>query len=191
MPLPLPELPYSTAALLPDVSAAALQQHLALHRQQVEAVNAALAGTPLQDLPLETLLERVQGQLYRQLVEIRAHDLYWQGLRARGGGVPGGRLGAAITQHFGSVEALQAAFAQAAARLSGPGWVWLLQRADGPLAVLATAAGVSPDSGSDRVLLACDLWEHAYWLDHPGAPEAALQAFWHHVNWDFAASRLR
>ncbi len=191
MPLPSPELPYSTAALVPEVSADALAQHLQLHRQCVDAINAATAGTSLADAPLEELLAQCQGRLFELAATAWNHDIHWQSLRARGGGEPGGRLGSEIARQFGNTKRLRAEFARAAGRLDGPGWLWLVQRQDATLAVIATAACTTPATGSDQALLACDLWEHAYWLDHPDDRDACLEGFWRHVNWDFAASRMR
>ena len=45
-------------------------------------------------------------------------------------------------------------------------------------------AGVTP-------LLVCDLWEHAYYLDHQNDRKGFLEAWFDALpNWDFAASQL-
>lgn len=72
----------------------------------------------------------------------------------------------------------------------GSGWVWLVQRPDGALAVVATPNASTPLTGPDIPLLACDIWEHAYYLDYQQDRARYLDAFWKLVNWDFVASRL-
>ena len=48
-------------------------------------------------------------------------------------------------------------------------------------AALLGAEGLTP-------LLVCDMWEHAYYLDH--ARQDYLAAWWKLINWDFAARQL-
>lgn len=43
-----------------------------------------------------------------------------------------------------------------------------------------------------RVLLTCDVWEHAYYLDHKNKRPDFLKAFLGQlIDWDFALARLR
>ncbi len=40
-------------------------------------------------------------------------------------------------------------------------------------------------------LLVCDLWEHAYYLDHQNKRRAFLEGFFSQLaNWEFAAKRF-
>jgi Fe-Mn family superoxide dismutase len=73
----------------------------------------------------------------------------------------------------------------------GSGWVWLVQRPDATLALLATVNAGSPLTGEDTPLLACDLWEHAYYIDYRGDRARYLEAFWKLVNWEFVAANMR
>src|SRR5690606_2759031 len=78
----------------------------------------------------------------------------------------------------------------AAGRLSGPGWAWLVRRRDGRLAILATPHSATPLAGSDTPLLACCLWPHAL----PGTGGDALQrylaAYWALLDWSVVEARL-
>ncbi|MFT4247700.1 MAG: Fe-Mn family superoxide dismutase [Pseudomonas sp.] len=192
MPIELPALPYALSALEPHLSAATLDSHHGqYHRQCVEELNARIEGSEFAELPLEDIVRRAQGSLFDAAAQVWNHDFYWQCLRARGGGDPAGALAGKIAQAFGDAAHLRQEFNRVALALFGSGWVWLVQRPDGTLALVSTPHSGTPLTGGDTPLLACDVWEHAYYLDHQNARAAYLEAFWKVVNWDFVASRLQ
>lgn len=192
MPIDAIALPYARTALEPHLSGATVDSHHGqIQQQYLEQLNARIANTALADVPLEQIVRRAQGSVFELAAQVWNHDFYWRGLRARGGGEPTGALAAKLAQTFGDFTQFREAFQQAALNLPGPGWTWLVQRADGTLAVLTTTLAATPLTGSDIPLLACDLWEHAYWLDHHDDRERYLETFWKLVNWDAVAARLR
>ena len=192
MPLEVATLPYSYSALAPGISRTALElHHKQVQLQCLEQLNARIAATPLAELSLEQLIQRSQGRTFELAVETWNHQFFWSCLRPHGGGEPEGALAEAIQRDFGGSAGLRAAVSQQASNLPGSGWVWLVQRPDRRLAVVATPGAGTPLTGRDKPLLAIDLWEHAYWQDHQAAREAWLEVFWSLVNWDFAAKQLR
>ena len=192
MAIELAPLPYDRAALAPHLSAETLDQHHGQHqRALVERLNAQIAGSEFADLPLQDLVRRTQGRLFQHAAEVWNHEFYWRGLRPRGGGEPGGELAERIAKSFGDVARFKAEFARMALAVFGSGWVWLVQRPDATLALLATVNAGSPLTGEDLPLLACDLWEHAYYIDYRGDRARYLEAFWKLVNWEFVAANLR
>ncbi|QNH20815.1 superoxide dismutase [Xanthomonas sp. GW] len=192
MAIELAPLPYDRAALAPHLSAETLDQHHGQHqRALVERLNAQIAGSEFADLPLQELVRRTQGRLFQHAAEVWNHEFYWRGLRPRGGGEPGGELAERIAKSFGDVARFKAEFARMALAVFGSGWVWLVQRPDATLALLATVNAGSPLTGEDLPLLACDLWEHAYYIDYRGDRARYLEAFWKLVNWEFVAANLR
>ena len=73
----------------------------------------------------------------------------------------------------------------------GSGWAWLVQNADGGLAIEAGHDADNPLVHDKRPILTCDVWEHAYYLDYQNRRPDFVQAFLDHlVNWDFAAANL-
>jgi Fe-Mn family superoxide dismutase len=42
----------------------------------------------------------------------------------------------------------------------------------------------------DRAFLACDVWEHAYYIDYRNDRARYLDAFWNIVNWKFVEENL-
>lgn len=162
MTIELAPLPYDRAALAPHLSAETLDQHHGQHqRALVERLNAQIAGSEFADLPLQDLVRRAQGRLFQHAAEVWNHEFYWRGLRPRGGGEPVGDLAERIARSFGDVARFKAEFERLALAVFGSGWVWLVQRPDATLALLATVNAGSPLTGDDLPLLACDLWEHA------------------------------
>ncbi|MCC4594738.1 superoxide dismutase [Xanthomonas campestris pv. phormiicola] len=192
MAIELAPLPYDRAALAPHLSAETLDQHHGHYqRALVERLNAQIAGSEFADLPLQDLVRRTQGRLFQHAAEVWNHEFYWRGLRPRGGGEPGGELAERIARSFGDVARFKAEFARVALAVFGSGWVWLVQRPDATLALLATVNAGSPLTGEDLPLLACDLWEHAYYIDYRGDRARYLDAFWKLVNWEFVAANMR
>ncbi|MBN6101074.1 superoxide dismutase [Xanthomonas sp. CFBP 8703] len=192
MAIELAPLPYDRAALAPHLSAETVDQHHGRHqRALVERLNAQIAGSEFADLPLQDLVRRSQGRLFQHAAEVWNHEFYWRGLRPRGGGEPGGELAERIARSFGDVARFKAEFERMALAVFGSGWVWLVQRPDATLALLATVNAGSPLTGEDLPLLACDLWEHAYYIDYRGDRARYLEAFWKLVNWEFVAANMR
>ena len=106
-----------------------------------------------------------------------------------GGGQPAGRLLEMLVQSFGSVDEFKTAFVNAGVGQFGSGWVWLVEE-DKKLKIVATSNADSPMVHGKKVLLTCDVWEHAYYLDYQNRRKDFLQAFVDHlVNWDFAAKQ--
>jgi Fe-Mn family superoxide dismutase len=96
---------------------------------------------------------------------------------------------AAINRGFGSLEAMQTQFNQAATARFGSGWAWLIRKADGTLAITSTANQENPlmdlagiEAGTP--LLGLDVWEHAYYLNYQNRRPEYIKAWWPLVNWN-------
>ncbi len=192
MPVELPELPYSRTALQPHISAETLDlHHGGHHRAYVDKVNAAIAGTEMEALPLEDIVRSSQGSLFEAAAQAWNHAFYWQCLHPRAAGEPHGALAERINRQYGDVQKLRDEFNRAALAVFGSGWAWLVQHPDGRLAVVTTRNANTPLTGNSTPLLACDVWEHAYYTDYQNERARYLEAFWKVVNWDFVSSQLR
>ncbi len=189
-----PALPHAHDALEPQLSAPALAAHRQQHLALVEALNRQVADTRFQTMPLPDIVRQASGTLYELAAEVWNHEFFWSCLRPpveTGANAPEpGSLATAIDDTFGSIDGLREQFNSLALALPGSGWIWLVQRRHGPLALVATRNAGNPLTGTDTPLLACDVWEHAYYIDHPGRREAWLDAFWPLVDWPVVASRL-
>lgn len=192
MPIDLPPLPHPPGALEPHLSSATL---LAMHGGvlggSVEVVNALLPGSGLDGLPLDEIVRRARGRLFDHAAQAWNTGFYLAALSPRGGGDPGGRLGELLGRQYGDVGRFRDEFGRMALALNGSGWAWLVQRADGTPGITTTHGAATPLAGTDRPLLACNLWEHAWYLDRQDDRAAYLEAFWKVVDWNTVAGRLR
>ncbi|GAB3507913.1 superoxide dismutase [Pseudoxanthomonas daejeonensis] len=192
MAIELPALPYARDALEPHISAATLDlHHGAHHRAHVEEAARLLEGSGLAGLPLEEVVRRARGRLAEHAAQAWNHGFYWACLSPRGGGEPGDALAGLLARQYGDVSRFREEFTRMALGLFGSGWVWLVQRADGNPGIVATRGAATPLTGADTPLLACDVWEHAYYLDRQNRRAEYLEAFWKVVDWDAVAKRLR
>jgi Fe-Mn family superoxide dismutase len=191
MAIELPPLPYARDALAPHISAETLDYHYGKHHQAyVTNLNNLIKGTENESLDLETIIKKSQGGVFNNAAQIWNHTFYWSSLSPRGGGEPSGKLADAITKSFGSFSQFKEEFSKTAVGTFGSGWAWLVQRADGGLGLVSTSNAATPITGSDRPLLTCDVWEHAYYIDYRNARPKYVEAFWNLANWEFAASQL-
>ena len=184
-------LPYEANALEPIVSAQTLGFHHGKHLQgYVNNLNAAIAGTPFEEMPLEEIVKKATGGMLNNAGQILNHNLYFlQFQKPVAGNRPVGKLAAAIDAQFGSFEAFQKEFVQTGATLFGSGWVWLSADADGKLVITQEPNAANPVQKGLTPLLTFDVWEHAYYLDYQNRRPDHLNALWDLVNWKVIEGR--
>ena len=191
MAIELPALPYDRTALEPHISAETIDYHYSKHHQTyVTNLNNLIAGTEFENADLESIVRKAQGGLFNNAAQVWNHTFYWNCLKPNGGGAPTGKLAEAIDAAFGSFDAFKAEFTKTAIATFGSGWAWLVQRADGSLALVSTSNAATPLTGTDKPLLTCDVWEHAYYVDYRNARPKYVEAFWNLVNWDFVSAQM-
>ena len=191
MAIELPPLPYDRTALQPHISAETIDFHFGKHHQTyVTNLNNQIKGTEFENLPLEEIIRKSSGGMFNNAAQIWNHSFYWNCLAPDAGGEPSGKLADAINKAFGSFAKFKEEFTKTSVGTFGSGWGWLVQRPDGSLALASTSNAGTPLTGSDRALLTCDVWEHAYYIDYRNARPKYLEAFWNLVNWKFVESQL-
>ena len=178
-------LPYEANALEPIISAQTIGFHHGKHLQgYVNNLNAAIAGTPFEEMPLEEIVKKATGGMLNNAGQILNHNLYFLQFAApKANNRPAGKLAAAIDAQFGSFEAFQKEFVQTGATLFGSGWVWLSADADGKLVITQEPNAANPVQKGLTPLLTFDVWEHAYYLDYQNRRPDHLNALWDIVNW--------
>lgn len=192
MAIELPALPYARDALAPHISAETIDYHYGKHHQTyVTNLNNQIKGTEFETAALEDIVRRSTGGMFNNAAQVWNHTFYWHCLKPGGGGEPSGRIGDAIKAAFGSFAAFKEEFTKVALGTFGSGWAWLVQRADGTLALVSTSNAATPLTTTDRALLTCDVWEHAYYVDYRNARAKYVEAFWNLVDWEFVAAQMR
>jgi Fe-Mn family superoxide dismutase len=187
----LPPLPYATDALQPHISKETLEFHHGKHHNTyVVNLNNLIKGTEFEALGLEDIVRKSSGGVFNNAAQIWNHTFYWNSLKPNGGGEPTGALAEAITKKWGSFAAFKEAFTKSAIGNFGSSWTWLVKKADGSLDIVNTSNAATPITGTDRPLVTCDLWEHAYYIDYRNRRPDYLGGWWSLVNWDFAAKNF-
>jgi Fe-Mn family superoxide dismutase len=158
------------------------------HKGYVDKVNTLLPGTEFEDASLEELVANATGTLFNNAAQVWNHNFFWNCLspqRKR----PGRELAQALDR-LGGLEAFQTQFDKAASNLFGSGWAWLVKGSGGALQIVTTSNANTPVREGQTPLLTCDMWEHAYYIDHRNDRGAYLKDFWPLVNWDFVSANL-
>jgi Fe-Mn family superoxide dismutase len=187
----LPALPYALDALAPHISKETLEFHYGKHHQTyVTNLNNLIKGTEFESASLEDIVRKSSGGVFNNAAQVWNHTFYWHCLAPNAGGQPSGALAAAIDAKWGSFDAFKDAFTKSAVGNFGSGWTWLVQKADGSLDIVNTSNAATPLTGSDKPLMTCDVWEHAYYVDYRNRRPDYMAAFWALVNWDFVAKNL-
>jgi Fe-Mn family superoxide dismutase len=193
----LPPLGYDYDALEPHIDAETMKiHHDKHHAAYVAKFNQAVAAAPgLEKKSIEEILksidsapEAVRKDLRNQGGGHANHSLFWQSLK-KGGGQPAGELAKAIDKTFGSFAKWQEQFGDAAGKVFGSGWAWLVWR-DKKLVIESTPNQDSPLLTAGVPLLGIDVWEHAYYLKYQNRRPEYVKAFQNVINWDFVSARF-
>jgi len=181
-----PKLPYAMNALEPFISRKTVEYHYGEHhRGYVSKLNSLVLGTWLENAPLAKVVEESSGALFENAAQVWNHNFYWQCMAPDGGGSPRGDLYRQITHAFGSFDGFRRLFSRTATEKFGAGWAWLVRTPEGSLEIQKTDNADNPLRRGDHALLACDIWEHAYYLDYQYDRSRYVDAFWNVVNWRF------
>jgi len=185
----LPPLPYARDALEPYMSGETLDYHYGKHHKgYVDKLNSLISGTEFGDASLEELVAESAGEIFNNAAQVWNHTFFWNCLSPRRQS-PGRDVSKAL-EALGGLESLQTQFDKAASGLFGSGWTWLVKDARGSLKIMTTSNANTPVREGHVALLTCDLWEHAYYIDHRNDRAAYLKSFWPLVNWEFVAANL-
>jgi Fe-Mn family superoxide dismutase len=191
MAFELPQLNYAYDALEPHIDAKTMEIHHSKHHNgYTNNLNAAIAGTELENEPIESIL----GNLDMANKAVRNngggfynHSLFWNIMSPLSKKELSGELNESILDAFGSFENFKSAFSKAAATQFGSGWAWLCVHKGGKVEVCSTPNQDNPlmsgVSCGGTPILGLDVWEHAYYLNYQNRRPDYIEAFFNVINW--------
>lgn len=103
---------------------------------------------------------------------------------------PSSELAEKIDRTFGSMDGFKEALTEKATGLFGSGWVWLSVDRDKKLHLNQAANANNPLRAGRIPLMACDVWEHAYYIDHRNDRKSFVEAWWKLIDWHFVSQNL-
>ena len=186
----LPKLPYDYNALAPYISEEQLKLHHDKHHQAyVNGANAIFTKID-ESMKNGTMLDvkAVTKELSFNIGGHMLHTTFWENMAPAGkggGGQPGGAVADLITKEFGSFEVFKKIFAMAATSTEGSGWAALAVHPciGRPLIMQIEKHNVNVFPNF-QILMALDVWEHAYYVDYKNDRAKFVENFWNIVNWD-------
>lgn len=198
-PFSLEPLPYDYDALEPVISGETMifhhDKHLAAY---VEKLNAALKPyKELQNMTLEQLLtkpldvpEAVKIEIKNNGGGVYNHQIYFRCMKPTEDFIPPeGPLMSAIESAFGSFDTFVTELTNAALRVFGSGYGWLVDN-NGVLEIKKTANQDTPLSSTVNPLLPIDVWEHAYYLQYQNRRMDYVNNWFSIINWDYVEQRF-
>ena len=166
----------------------------------VDNLNKAVAQAPdpIQKMTVEELLRNLDSIPENIRTTVRNngggqynHSFFWKLLKKNNGAQPSGDLAKAVDQTFGSYSTFQDKLSEAAIKLFGSGWAWLVLDGD-KLEITTTPnqdAVISRLTKKEHPIIGIDVWEHAYYLKYQNRRAEYVKAFWNVINWDYASEQ--
>jgi superoxide dismutase, Fe-Mn family len=192
----LPTLPFEAAALVPITGAETIHIHLEKHHQAyIDGANAILAPLEKRFVSAVDVIAFARDTdvtpLLEQAGQALNHAFFWTCQQAAGLSRPTGSLEIAINSVFTDFDSFIATALRLGKSRVGSGWIWLVSDRDGVVSLKVTEdAGTLLDDTSLVALLVCDIWEHAYYLDHMSDRATWIKGFFGQLaDWSMAQSR--
>lgn len=189
----LPKLPYETSKFGAWLSAESFEYHYGKHHKAyVDKLNELIEGKPEQKMTLEKIVETSDGKLFNNAAQAYNHTFFWHCLSPEKSELKSfSEISDAIADSFNGVDNFKKTFKQNAIDQFGSGWSWLVKKANGKIELYSTANAEDPLPKGDIPLLTCDVWEHAYYIDHRNDRAKFVDGFLEHINWQFVANNMK
>lgn len=178
---------------MPGISQKQIEVHLKLYAGYVKNANAMMAKIAelKQDSEKNALaLAEIVRRFPFEFNGMRLHELYFEALGGSGE-VTDGTLKDALAKQYGSCDAWLAEF-KAVGMMRGIGWTLLAYDAK---ASLFHNIWVNDHEvghlGDQRIVLAMDVWEHAFLVDYlPAQRPDYIAAFFQNLRWEMCENRF-
>jgi Fe-Mn family superoxide dismutase len=196
-PFSLPALPYAYNALEPFIDEQTMIIHHTKHHQ---AYVNKLNETPSTNIDFQVdditkckNIDQYSSPVIRNNLGGHVnHTLFWTLLKPNKESkpnIPSGKLAEAINKEFKSFDEFKKLFSEKAAKHFGSGWCWLIEQ-DGKLMITTTTNQDNPlmkvADQQGKIIMALDVWEHAYYLKYQNKRADYIANWWNVVNWEKA-----
>jgi len=192
------KLPYNYKDLEPLFDPINVEIHYSKHHLgYVNNLNKLIVATRFENLSLEDILKNLK--LSDTEIRFNAggfynHNFFWESIAPNMQGTePDGDLKNQIIANFGSFDNFRTQFTEAALKIEGSGWVWLISDKSGNLKIVTTTNNDSPlmknISAKGIPLLTLDMWEHSYYLKYQNRKREYVNTFFSMINWAEVTSR--
>ena len=187
---PLPFKPSRLSGLSERLLAGHYENNYGGAVRRLNAIEAELANLDWEAAP-GFLINGLKREALIAANSMMLHEAYFETLGGTGGG-PSGELAAALERDFGGVERWRREFvAMGKALAGGSGWALLTWSPRLGRLVNQWAADHAHALADGHVVLALDMYEHAYHLDFGAKAAAYVDAFMRNVAWERTAQRYR
>lgn len=194
-PFILPELPFGKDDFEPHFTAQTFEYHHGKHHNAyvTNLNNLIKDNKEMMDMDLEQIIlnsHNSNAAIFNNAAQIWNHSFFWHSITPKGGGKASGEILKQIEIDFGSFENFVTEFKQAAVSQFGSGWAWLVYK-DGKLHIIKTANAATPITEGFEPIIACDVWERAYYIDYRNRRPDYVSSFLDNmINWEFANLHL-
>ncbi len=170
------------------ISARTMDEHMKLYRGYVSKFNEVMdriKNLPEEEFrnanPTYSLFRGMKVDITRAIGGIKNHEIYFSNLGGSGG-TPSGSLLQQIEQDFGSFDRFMLELRATA--VAARGWAWVAWDYDFQrlLICLGDEQNVFPLWNAEPIL-AIDVFEHAFFMDHGANKGAYLDAFFRNLDW--------
>ena len=192
----LPKLDYPKNALAPIMSEETLDLHHGKHHQTyITNLNNFIKDTEMEKMSLNEIItysskDKSKIGIFNNASQHWNHIMFWKCMKPNGGGQMPKKLKDRIVADFGSEENFKKEFVQAGVTQFGSGWCWLSIN-NGKLFVSKTPNAENTLIQNMKPILACDVWEHSYYVDYKNRRPEYLENFFEKlINWEFVESQL-
>lgn len=193
----LPKLPYDYNALAPYISEEQLKLHHDKHHQKyvndannlIKNIDEATRSKDQIDYWITYgYVKALAKELSFNIGGHMLHSIFWDNMASAGkggGGTPTGAIADLINANFGSFEAFKKLFTATATSTEGSGWAVL---ATHPCVARPFIMQIEKHNinlfPNFQIVMALDVWEHAYYVDYKNDRAKFVDAFWNVVNWE-------
>lgn len=192
----LDPLPFPEGSLAPYLSEETVHLHYTRHHAgYIRELNHLLKGTIFEkETNLEHIVRstRVDSYIFNNAAQAWSHNFYWNSMTPSAKSIASDRFVEYLSQHNSSIDKIAGDLITIPANtMFGSGWLWLLSNDSGVFWYFTPNAETTHARlPSCKILLACDIWEHAYCYERNLKRQDYLTNYCRLINWSFADRNL-